>query len=117
LRCLRDGGFTLLFSNAWMDELVDTLAAPVLRRKYHLEAGDTQALITLLMLRGEPVFPLQPIAVFPGPHENHLLEIAVTGNASALVTNGSRLLERRLYQDIPLITPAAFLGLLEVVNH
>jgi predicted nucleic acid-binding protein len=41
-----------------------------------------------------------------------LLEIAVTGNASALVTMGSQLLRRHLYQDIPIITPAVFLGLL-----
>jgi putative PIN family toxin of toxin-antitoxin system len=117
LCCLRDGGFALLFSNAWMDELVETLAAPALRRKYHLKAGDAQTLIALLMLRGEPVFPLHPIAVCPGSHENHLLEIAVTGNASALVTTTSHLLEWHLYQDIPIITPEAFLRLLEIVNH
>jgi len=89
---LRDDDFTLLFSNAWLNGLVDILAAPLLRQKYHFVDSDVQALIALLLLRGEPVFPLHPIAVCPAPHENHLLEIAVTGHASALVTTGSQLL-------------------------
>jgi putative PIN family toxin of toxin-antitoxin system len=109
---LRDNDYTLLFSNAWLDQIANLLATPVLRQKYHLEEGDAQALIALLMLRGEPVFPLRPVTVCSTPRENHLLEIAVTGNASTLVTTSSHLLQRHLYQDIPIITPAAFLGLL-----
>ena len=112
LRHLRDDHYTLLFSNAWLDELVDILAVSTLRSKYHLEEGDAQALMALLMLRGEPVFPLHPVTGCPSPQENHLLEIAVTGNASALVTAGSRLLDRHFYQDIPIFTPAVFLELL-----
>jgi putative PIN family toxin of toxin-antitoxin system len=113
LRRLRDDEYTLLFSNAWLDELVDMLANPALRARYHLQAGDEQALIALLLLRGEPVFPLNPVTVCPAPYENRLLEIAVTGNASALVSASRPLLERHFYQDIPLLSPAAFLGLLE----
>jgi putative PIN family toxin of toxin-antitoxin system len=112
LRRLRDGEFTLVFSNAWLDELVELLRPPVLRQKYHLEEADVQAMIALLLLRGEPVFPFHPIAVCPAPYDNHLLEVAVTGSASALVTTSRDLLERHLFQDIPIITPAAFMRLL-----
>jgi len=45
VRRLRDGAFTLLYSEAILEELLDVLSRPRIRTKYHLEEQDIEPVL------------------------------------------------------------------------
>ena len=49
---LRDRDYTLVYSQPLMDELLEKLALPRIRKKYHLSDQDIDDLLALIALRG-----------------------------------------------------------------
>jgi putative PIN family toxin of toxin-antitoxin system len=110
---LRRGDYTLLYSQPLLEELVDVLSRPRLRRKYGVNDDDIKTIISLILLRGEVVTPTQPITVCRDPKDNKFLEAAVAGQAEAIVSGDEDLLILDPFVGIPILRSAAFLQRLD----
>jgi putative PIN family toxin of toxin-antitoxin system len=110
---LRRGDYTLLYTQPVLVELVDVLNRPRLRRKYELSDDDIKTVLALIMLRGEPVTPEQPITVCRDPKDNKFLEAAVAGRADIIVSGDEDLLTLHPFAGIPILRPVAFLQMLD----
>lgn len=110
---LRQGDYVLLYSTEILEEIVDVLGRPRFRIKYGIQDRDVEALLALLVLRGEKVTPSQRIEACRDPKDDKFLEIAVEGRAEILVTGDQDLLVLSPFQGIPFVTPAEFLARLD----
>ena len=113
---LRDGDYTLLYAEPLLDELVAKLALPRIRDKYHLTDEDVEAVLALILLRGEPVVPQRRITACRDPKDNVVLEVAVAGEADYIVTGDNDLLVLHPFEGVPIVGPAEFLKALETVG-
>jgi putative PIN family toxin of toxin-antitoxin system len=109
---LRQGDYTLLYSRALLEELVDVLNRPRIREKYDLTGQDIQTVLGLILLRGEAVTATEPIAACRDPKDDKFLEVAVAGKADAIVSGDEDLLTLHPYVGIPIVPPHAFLRML-----
>ena len=123
-----DGSLTWL-RNAWKSatvrpltsketviELIRTLSYP----KFHLTANDQQALLADYLTWCEPVTisnkPIVPTC--RDPNDRCFMELAVVGNACALVTGDRDLLSLTSEFSIPILTPTDLQALLNATaNH
>ena len=112
LRRWRQDAFTLILSPALLLELEDTLARPYFveqltaeqRRRALASFGAYAELVDLTVdVRGAA----------PDPDDDHVLAAAVSSQAEYLVTGDRGLVGLGSYEDIAIITPRAFLDLLE----
>ncbi len=113
LLLLRDGRYTVLYAQSLLTELVDVLNRPRMRHKYRLTDEDIETVVALILLRGQAVHPQRRIAVCRDPKDNKFLEVAVAGNADAIVSGDRDLLSLNPFEDIPIISPQEFLDLLD----
>ena len=110
---LRQGDDTLLYARPLLEELVDVLNRPRIRDKYGLSDPDIEAIVALILLRGEAVEPEERIAACRDPRDDTFLEVAVAGKADVLVSGDEDLLVLDPFAGIPTLSPAAFLRLLD----
>lgn len=109
---LRQGDYTLLYAQPLLEELVDVLNRPRIRDKYQLTDQDIQAVIGLILLRGEAVLPQERITACRDPKDDKFLEVAVAGEADVIVSGDDDLVLHPL-DGIPILSPAAFLRMLD----
>ena len=109
LQRLRKGDYTLLYNHSLLDELVDVLNRPRIGRKYGLDHDDIKTVLALMLLRGEAVTPGRSITACRDPKDNKFLELAVSAEATHIVTGDDDLLVLHPFQGIAIVTPAAFL--------
>src|SRR5438105_3056981 len=83
---LRDGDYTLVYSTPILDELIEKLALPRIRRKYRLEEAEIEALVALIALRGELVVPARKVKGCRDPADDMFIEAALAGAAEYVVT-------------------------------
>ena len=112
LLALRDGKFTVLYSNATIMEIIDVLGRDKFRLKYHILPDDISALINLIRLRGEVVIPKQRVADCRDPKDDKFLDVALSGDANYLVSGDLDLISMNPYRAIPIVTPAEFLAMI-----
>lgn len=110
---LRQGDYILLYSATLLEELVDVLNRPRIRDKYGLTAADIETILRLMLLRGQVITPTRSITACRDPKDNKFLEVAVTGQAEALVSGDEDLLVLHPFEGIPIVSPAEFLKLLD----
>ncbi len=110
LRALRDGRFTPVYSTPTIVEIIDVLGRPFFREKYHIYPGDATTLVNLLRLRGELVIPKISITACRDPKDNKFLEVALAGNAEAIVSGDADLLVLHPFEGISILRPAEFLA-------
>lgn len=109
---LRQGDYTLLYSDSLLEELADVLNRPRIRDKYRLTNNDIQTVLALILLRGEAVTPDQTITICRDPKDNKFLEVAVAGRADVIVTGDDDLLVLHPFAGIPIVSPSTFLQML-----
>lgn len=109
---LRQGDYTLLYSGSLLEELADVLNRPRIRDKYRLNNNDIQTVLALILLRGQAVTPDQTITICRDPKDNKFLEVAVAGQADAIVTGDDDLLVLHPFAGIPIVSPSTFLQML-----
>ena len=109
---LRNGDYVLLYAEPLLYELVAKLALPRIRIKYHLDDEAVEAVVALILLRGESVTPMHRIQACRDPKDDVLLEVAVAGRADFIVTGDDDLLVLHPFKGIPIVGPAAFLDAL-----
>lgn len=113
LHALRDHRYRILYNRAILDELVDVLARPWLSDEYGVTEVDVEALLRLLLLRGEEVEVERVFSASRDPHDDKFLAAAAAGDADAVVSGDRDLLDLDRPEGIPVLTPAEFLARLE----
>lgn len=109
---LRQGDYTLLYSDSLLEELADVLNRPRIRDNYRLTNNDIHTVLGLILLRGEAVTPDQTITICRDPKDNKFLEVAVAGRADVIVTGDDDLLVLHPFAGIPIVSPSTFLQML-----
>jgi putative PIN family toxin of toxin-antitoxin system len=110
---LRERDYTLVYSQPLMDELLEKLALPRIRKKYHLNDQDIDALLALIALRGELVTPTRKVKICRDPKDDMFIEAALASNAEVIVTGDEDLLTLKKFETVRFFTPRVFLALLD----
>lgn len=110
---LRQGDYVLLHAQPLLEELVDVLNRPRIRDRYGLTDQDIQTVAGLILLRGEAVRPQERITACRDPRDDKFLEVAVAGKADAIVSGDADLLVLHPFAGIPILSPAAFIQMLD----
>jgi putative PIN family toxin of toxin-antitoxin system len=105
--------YTLIYSAELLVELLEKLALPRIKHKYHIADADITALVALLALRGELVIPEVRVTVCRDPDDNMVIEAALAGSADCVVTGDEDLLILGTYQEVEFISPRDFLSRLD----
>jgi uncharacterized protein len=104
------GHFVLLTSPALLEEVRRVLAYPRLRI---LPQARVQEILSLLPLAAHVVEPEEKIAIIRhDPEDNRVLECALSGEASHIVSGDEHLLALKRFRTIPIMKPADFLKVL-----
>lgn len=101
-----------IFGTALFHEYEDVMSRPSLTAQSPLSPKDRQALLEAILSVGDWVriyFLWRPN--LPDEGDNHLIELALAGNASIIVTNNVRDLRRGelSFPSLQILTPAGFL--------
>lgn len=105
-----EGDFVLLISADLLAEVRRVLTYPRLRV---LPQARVQEVLALLPLVAHMVEPEHRVAIIrQDPPDNRVLECALAGEATHIVTGDNHLLGLKSFQGIPIMTPAAFLQVL-----
>ena len=110
---LRHGDYTLLYAQSLLEELVDVINRPRIRDKYKLTDEDIETVVSLILLRGEAVTPVERITACRDPKDDKFLEVAVAGKADVIVSGDRDMLVLEQVGDIPILPPSALLEMLE----
>lgn len=97
----------LLVSEATLNELADVLSRVKFDAYVTLE--ERQQFLRLLARIVELVPIVYRVRVCRDPKDDQILEVAVNGSADLIVTGDQDLLSLRRFQDIRIISPAAYL--------
>jgi uncharacterized protein len=106
---LRSGDYTILHSPELLEEVLDVLSRSRFHVKYGIRGEDVEALLALIVLRGESVNFRERIQVCRDPDDDKLLEIAVGGGADVIVSGDGDLLVLNPFRGIPILSPSNFL--------
>lgn len=110
---LANGGYTLIYSDPLLDELLEKLALPRIRDKYSIDADVIEGFLQLLVLRGEHVTPTRHVKICRDPDDDRVIEAALEGGADFIVSGDSDLTVLGSAEGIPIISPSAFLRALD----
>ena len=111
LNAWRERRFLLLISPAIVAEVRAVLRYPRIRKKYPLSDREIDQLISLfehdalLLPGGADVAG----SVTADPKDEIFLACALDGGADTIVSGDHHLLDLKVYQEIPIITPSQFL--------
>jgi len=113
LRRLVRGDYVLVYSRPLLVELLEKLELPRIKEKYGLTDEDNADVIALIVLRGEVVIPVVKVTVCRDPEDNMVIEAALAGEATFVVTGDEDLLSLDAYETVRFVTPRDFLTLLD----
>ena len=113
LTAWRNRRFDLVIGPAILQEIERVLRLPRITKAYRLAPQDISDLIELLISRailtpGRLTIP----STARDPEDDQILACAIEGHADYIVTGDKDLLSLERYREIPIISPAAFAGLL-----
>ena len=99
---------TILVTVTLVTELRDVLA----RRKFerYLSAESRDAFLAAFVLEVAFVENTELITACRDPKDNHVLEAAINGAASCIVSGDNDLLILTPFRDVPIVTPAEYLS-------
>ena len=109
---LRTDAFTLVLSDAIVDEVVRALAYPKVRRCVRRGLDSALWMEDLVLLADFALDTFQVPAVTKDPDDDKYLGAAIAGRASFVVTGDPHLLTVGEYEGVRIVTPRAFLDLL-----
>jgi putative PIN family toxin of toxin-antitoxin system len=98
----------VLVSEASMIELADVLSRP--KFDPYVTLADRRMFLQLLGRIADMVPVVYRVQACRDPKDDMVLELALNGRADLIVTGDADLLALRVFRDIPIVTPRAFLG-------
>jgi putative PIN family toxin of toxin-antitoxin system len=103
---------TLLISQSLVEELTDVLG----RKKFnhYVTREERERFLQALIVESELVAITEPVEACRDPKDDRILELAVNGNATILVTGDQDLLAMNPFRGIQIVTPTR---LLEMLDH
>lgn len=111
------GECEVLLSQPIVDEVLRVTAYERLQRKYQKIRENRLEFVELIAEQGIWVEPAETVAVVTADEsDNRYLECAVAGRARYVVTGDEHLLHVGEYQGITVLSPTAFVTLLETGN-
>jgi hypothetical protein len=113
----RKGEFELAVSPSTLTELTDVLHRPHIIKKYPINEEDITNHVTVLRDFAQVATGNLTVSAIPeDPKDNHVLAAAVETNCIYIVSGDRHLLNLGEYQGIKILTPRAFLELLEAAS-
>lgn len=110
----REEAFELLISEEILEEVARVLRYPRVAELHKLSEKEQEEFLTLLRDEATLIKPKHRLSVSSDETDNRYLECAVEGGAEVLVTGDKQhLLPIKEYEGIAIISPAAFLILLQ----
>ena len=109
---LRTDAFTLVLSDAIVDEVMRALAYPKVRRYVRRGLDPALWMEDLVLLADFVLDTVQVTGVSKDPDDDKYLAAAIAGRASLVVTGDLHLLTVGEYEGVRIVTPRAFLDLL-----
>lgn len=108
------GRFELLVSPALLVEYRRALGYAQVRTRHKQSDQQLDALVLDYELAGILVDPEESLTIITAdPDDNRVLECAVAGGASHIVSGDRHLLTLETFQEIPILNPRAFVALLD----
>ena len=98
---------TVLISEALISELSDVLGRPGFDR--YVTHSERSVFLQSFIRELELVTITEPIQVCRDPKDDSILEIAINGDATYIVTGDSDLLVHNPFRGIKIVTPSEFL--------
>jgi len=111
-RFLRTDAFTLVLSEAIVDEIMRALAYPKVRRYVRPGLDPALWMEDLVVLADFVPDPSQVSGVSKDPDDDKYLAAAIAGRAPLVVSGDPHLLSVAEYEGVRIVTPRAFLNLL-----
>ena len=106
--------FQLLVSPPTLEEYRRALLYPSVAKRHGLSEDEVDELLKAMARLCFLVNPTSPIHVLSrDPADDKFIECAVFGEAEFIVSGDAHLLDLGRYQQIEILAPAAFLGLIE----
>ena len=110
----RAGLLTVLVTADILDEYRETLQEPSLARRHKRTKGEIDELMAGFELFAEMVVPSESVVAVPDdPDDDVFVSCGVAGDGRYIVSGDRHLLALREYRGIRILSPAAFLALLE----
>ncbi len=109
---LRAGNYVLVYSEPLLNELLAKLVLPRIKGKYHLDDDAVEAFLALVALRGRQVSPTQQAHICRDPEDDTVIDAALAGAASYVVTGDEDLLTLNEFEGVRFVGPSAFLAIL-----
>jgi putative PIN family toxin of toxin-antitoxin system len=104
------GQISLVLSKEILNEFEDVLCG----RKFAYPPEISRTIVRELEAISELVFATRKIAaVKADPYDNRILECAVEAGVDYVVSGDTHLLELKRFEDIPILSPAQFLKVVE----
>lgn len=110
---MRSGEYTLLYSEEMLEELTRVITRDKIWKKYKLTDDTFNAFLNSIVEHGERVQVFTVVNICRDPDDNLLLSLALDGKADYIVSGDKDLLDLIQIQEIPIITPSAFLATFE----
>lgn len=106
--------FQLLVSPDLLIEYRRVLGYDRVRSRHRMTDDQLDELVSRFANLGVVVHPVTQLDIVAGdPDDNRILECASAGTAAQIVSGDPHLLTLESHEDIPIITPRAFLDLIE----
>lgn len=105
----------ILVSEATLNELAEVLARPKFDR--YISVKDRQEILRLLSRVAQIVPVTYTIHACRDPNDDMVLEVAVNGEAQAIVTGDQDLLSLNPFHGISIVTPAKYIQLHTTARH
>lgn len=105
IRALKQSRFVPLTCRQHLDELNRVLGYPRITRRYHISRRNRRRLVTSIYLRSVWVDVAGDLAICRDPNDNYLIEIAIVGGATHLVTE-----DKDICEDEAVVTLLAEIG-------
>jgi putative PIN family toxin of toxin-antitoxin system len=109
---LRNGDYVIVYSAPLLKELTAKLALPRIRVKYRVKTEQVEALVAIIVLRGEWVMPTRQVKICRDPQDDMFIEAALAGEAPYVVTGDDDLLSLKQFETVRFVTPRTFLAAL-----